>query len=335
MSVNVACVGAGYWGKNLVRTFRNLDGACLRTCCDLDEARLQAVKRQYPEVGITTDFEAVLADPEIEAVVLASPAAAHYEMAGRALAAGKHTFVEKPIALASSHAQALAEQAEAEGRVLMVGHLFEYHPAVNKLKDLVDDGQLGRIYYLYLQRLNLGIIRRDENALWSLAPHDISIGLYLLGQDPETVSATGQPYLQDGIEDVAFCVLRFPDGAVVHIHVSWLDPNKVRRVTVVGSEKMAVFDDMQPAGKVWIYDRGVQGGEFSSYGEWLTIRSGDVTIPQVDATEPLLLECGHFIECIRDGRAPRSDGRDGLRVVKVLEAAQRSLKQGGVPVSLG
>jgi predicted dehydrogenase len=332
--INVACVGTGYWGKNLVRSFSGLPNARLHTCCDLDKDRLDAIRKQYPGVATTERYEDVLADPSIDAVVLASPAPAHYEMASMALSAAKHVYVEKPITLRSSDAEALVAQAESANKVLMVGHLFEYHPAVNKLKALAGAGDLGRIHYLYLQRLNLGIIRKDENALWSLAPHDISIGLYLLNEDPVSVSATGQAYLQNGIEDVVFCVLQFPSGAMVHIHVSWLDPNKTRRVTVVGSEKMAVFDDMQPAEKVWIYDKGVEGGEFSSYGEWLTIRSGDITIPRIDASEPLKVECNHFIECVRDGSTPRSDGRDGLRVVRVLEAAERSLKRNGSPESL-
>jgi predicted dehydrogenase len=332
--IGVACVGAGYWGKNLVRTFHDLPQADLRTCCDLDAERLGDMGTRYPGLSVTQDYDRVLGDDAISAVVLASPATEHYEMARLALESGKHTYVEKPMTLKAADAEDLIRLADSRGLVLMVGHLMEYHPAVNVLKGLVEQGTLGDVYYLYLQRLNLGIIRRDENALWSLGPHDISIALYLLDSDPVSVTAVGQPYLQAGVEDVVFCNLHFSNGAMAHIQVSWLDPNKVRRTTVVGSEKMVVFDDMEPAEKVRIYDKGVVGRDFSSYGEWLTIRSGDITIPKVDTAEPLKIECQHFLDCVRSGEKPRSDGHDGLRVVKVLEAADRSIERHGSPVTL-
>jgi predicted dehydrogenase len=333
-NVNTACIGTGYWGKNLVRNFYNLSGCRLRVCCDLDPDNLAKNAVLYPGVELTQDYDSVLKDPSIDAVVLASPAVMHYEMARKALEAGKHTYVEKPLTLHGDEAEELCEIAESSGIVLMVGHLMEYHPGVNKLKSLIDDGTLGTLHYLYTQRLNLGIIRKDENALWSLAPHDVSIALYLLGQEPDTVSAKGECYLQPGIEDVVFCNLHFADRAMAQIQVSWLDPHKIRQVTLVGSQKMAVFDDMQATEKIRIYDKGVNGTDYASYGDALTLRTGDITIPKIDMTEPLKTECEHFLTCIKEGKTPRSDGRDGLRVVKVLEAAQKSLKNNGVPVSL-
>ncbi len=331
-NITTACVGAGYWGKNLVRNFYNLPGCRLKVCCDLNRDLLDKTAAQYPGVETTEDFERVLNNPAIDAVVLASPAVMHYEMARRALEAGKHTYVEKPLTLCAEDAEDLCQIAESRGLVLMVGHLMEYHPGVNKLKQLVNDGTLGDIHYLYAQRLNLGIIRKDENAPWSLAPHDVSIALYLLGQDPDTVSAQGESYLQPGIEDVVFCNLHFANRAMAQIHVSWLDPHRTRQVTVVGSKKMAVFNDVEATEKIRIYDKGVNGNDYTSYGDALTLRFGDITIPKIDMTEPLRAECEHFLTCIREDRTPRSDGRDGLRVVRILEAAQKSLKNNGIPV---
>ena len=333
-NVNTACIGTGYWGKNLVRNFYNLPGCRLRVCCDLDPDLLAKNAILYPGVSLTQDYSQVLEDPSVDAVVLASPAVKHYEMAKLALEAGKHAYVEKPLTLSADDAEELCEIAEARGLVLMVGHLMEYHPGVRKLKQLVEDGSLGDIHYLYAQRLNLGIIRKDENALWSLAPHDVSIALYLLGQEPDTVSARGESYLQPGIEDVVFCNLHFKNRAMAQIQVSWLDPHKIRQITVVGSQKMAVFDDVEATEKIRIYDKGVNGNDYASYGDALTLRTGDITIPKIDMTEPLKTECEHFLSCIKEGKTPRSDGRDGLRVVKVLEAAQKSLKNNGVPVGL-
>ena len=320
-SVNLACVGVGYWGKNLVRNFYNLPGANLKVCCDLNQDLLSKTAEQYPGVATTSDYTQVLQSPDIEAVVIASPAVVHYDLAKQALEAGKHVYVEKPLTLRSDHAEELCDIAEQKGLTLMVGHLMEYHPAVEKLKELVDSGELGDIRYIYAQRLNLGIVRQDENAFWSLAPHDISIVLYLLDEEPVSCEASGGAYLQDGLEDVVFCNLKFANDKMANIHVSWLDPHRVRRVTVVGSEKMAVFDDTEPTEKIRIYDKGVDYGDYQSYGDALTLRAGDIVIPRIDMTEPLKVECQHFVSCVRTGDTPRSDGRDGLRVVRVLEAA--------------
>lgn len=330
-NINVACIGAGYWGKNLVRNFYGLSGCNLKICCDLNPKILSAIPSQYPGVEITNDLDAVLANPEIDAVVIASPAIHHHSMAKQALLAGKHTYVEKPLTLNVEDAEDLCRIADKQHRTLMVGHLMEYHPAVEKLKDLIDSGELGDIHYLYAQRINLGIIRQDENALWSLAPHDISIALYLLGQEPDSVSARGECYLQPDIEDVVFCNLHFPNRTMANIQVSWLDPHKVRKVTVVGSKKMVVFDDVEATEKIRIYDKGVNGTGYASYGDALTLRFGDITIPRINMTEPLKTECEHFLTSIREGKPPRSDGQDGLRVVRVLDAAQQSLKNAGKP----
>ncbi len=334
MSVTIACVGAGNWGRNLVRVFDGLTDVRLKTICDANEDIRSGLRGQYPEAGVESDFAAVLADPEIDAVVLAVPAVHHFETAWQALEAGKHVYVEKPIALSYDHARQLTELAEGRGLVLMVGHLMEYHPALRLLKQIVDDGELGDILYIYSERVNLGVVRKDENALWSLAPHDISMILHLVDGEPESVSARGACYLQEGIEDVVFANLRFADGKMAQVQVSWLDPHKVRKLTVVGTKKMAVFDDMESAEKVRVYDKAAEKQGYESYGESITLRFGDIVIPHVHPAEPLKLECQHFVDCVQSGDTPVSDGRDGMRVVRVLEAAQRSLMADGVPYGM-
>ena len=334
-AVEIACVGAGYWGKNLVRVFRDMPEANLRQVCDADPAIRAAIKRQYPGVATGEDYDALLRDDDLDAVVLAVPAAHHYAMARQALESDKHVYVEKPMTLAAADAEQLVELADARERVLMVGHLLEYHPAVAMLRALIQAGELGDIYYLYSQRVNLGIVRRDENALWSLAPHDISVLLHLLGQEPDAVSARGECYLQPDIEDVVFANLHFADGKMAQLQLSWLDPHRIRRLTVVGSRKMVVFDDVESTEKVRIYDKSAERLDYDSYGESINLRFGDVVIPRLEMSEPLKLECDHFATCVREGKTPLSDGRDGLRVVRVLEAAQASLSQNGAPVELG
>jgi predicted dehydrogenase len=328
-------VGLGYWGPNLLRNFNGLAQARVKVCCDLDEVALRRVGDQYPGMAITTDYGELLGDPEVEAVIVTAPTPSHYELAKAALLTGRHVFVEKPIALAVTEGEELVALAEATGRVLMVGHLLMYHPTVARLKQIVDGGDLGEVYYLYASRLNLGQVRRSENAMWSLAPHDISVALYLLGEEPQSVAAQGLTYLQPGIPDTVFLTLRFASARAAHIHVSWLDPHKVRRITVVGSQKMAVFDDVDSTEKLRIYDKGVQRPTYDSYGDSLNLRFGDISIPRVDMREPLRLECQHFIDCIVNGQTPLSDGRNGVQVLRVLEAGQRSLERGGEPVRLG
>ena len=334
-AVTLACVGAGYWGKNLVRVFDSLPEVRLKWVCDASEKVRLGMQQQYGDVAVTAELGQVLADGEVEGVVLAVPAVGHFAAAKEALEMGKHVYVEKPLTLNAAEAEELVALADRQKKVLMVGHLMLYHPAVQMLKGMVERGELGEIYYLYAQRVNLGIVRKDENALWSLAPHDISILLHLLDQEPDSVSARGECYLQEGIEDVVFASLHFADGKMAQVQVSWLDPHKVRKLTVVGSQKMAVFDDVESAEKVRIYDKAAEKAEYESYGDAITLRFGDVVIPHVDMVEPLKVECQHFVDCVRQGGVPRSDGRDGLRVVRVLEAAQQSLELDGAPVELG
>lgn len=339
MEVNVAVVGLGYWGPNLARAFASTSGARLHTLCDSNGARLVAVARDYPGVRTTTDYGAVLAAPDVDAVVLATPAATHFKLAFAALQAGKHVLVEKPMAQSAAECRALIEQAEARRRVLMVGHVFLYNAAVRKIKELIDSGALGRLYYIYAQRLNLGIIRQDVNALWNLAPHDISVINYWLGAIPTVVLARGYAYVQPGIEDVFFMTLEYPGDVAANVHVSWLDPHKVRRITVVGSERMAEFDDMNPEARVVVYNKRAAtppsipnvNGVASSRGmshRGVEVQAGDVTIPRIGFEEPLRAECEHFLECVTEGRRPLSDGAQGLQVVQVLEAAEESLRKG-------
>jgi predicted dehydrogenase len=328
--VTIGQIGLGYWGPNLLRNLDALPGATVKWVCDLDAAALSRVKERYPYLRTTRQAGDLWRDPEVEAVVLTSPAVTHAELVRAALEAGKHVFVEKPLALDVSAGEQLVELAEARDRRLMVGHLLLYHPAVRRLKALLDGGDLGDVYYIYSERRNLGKVRQDENAMWSLAPHDVSVILYLLGQKPELISAHGQAWLQPGIEDTVFLTLRFADGTLAHTHVSWLDPHKVRRFTIVGSRQMVVFDDVQSTEKLRIFDKGVDRvPEYNSYGEALTLRYGTIVTPHIEMREPLRLECEHFVRCVAEGTRPLSDGRSGLEVLRVLAAAQRSLANQG------
>ena len=333
--IGVVVVGCGAWGRNLVRTFHNLPGSRLVGVCDLDEDRLGRMRTQFPGLQTSTDFDAYLADPEVEAVVIGASAAAHKALALAALKAGKHTYVEKPLALSAADAEEIVAAAKAADRTLMVGHLLLYHSAVLFLKNLIDGGDLGDLYYIYSQRVNLGVVRQDENALWSFGPHDISVMNFLMGQAPENVTARGHAYLQKGVEDVVFVNLRYAGGRMGQIQLSWLDPHKIRRLTLVGSGKMAVFDDMSPAEKIRIYDKGAEiSREYETFGEYLGLRHGDVVIPRFPMKEPLAVEGSHFLDCVRRGTTPRTDGEEGLAVVRVLEAASRSLAQDGAPVDV-
>lgn len=323
--VRIGVVGLGYWGPNLARNFAGLPGCELTWCCDeSEEARARAAVR-FPGVSTTSDLPVLLKDPELDAIVLATPVSTHAALATEVLQSGKHCFVEKPLAQSVADAERAVKAAEEAGRLLMVGHLLEYHPGVQSLKDLADGGDLGEIYYIYGNRLNLGKLRADENALWSLGAHDVSVLLLLAGEEPVEAVAHGASYVRPGVEDVVFCFLRFPSGLSAHLHLSWLDPHKERRFTVVGSRQMATFDDMALEGKVTVYDKGFDE-DARGYGEYIT-RSGAIFSPRLPNVEPLRLECEHFIECIATGQSPRSDGASGLRVVRVLEELQRSLDQ--------
>ena len=332
--IRLAIVGLGYWGPNLLRNFDQLRDCEVMFSCDLNDANLRRIKEQYPYVQITNDYDALVTNAHLDAIVIATSAVTHYGLAKKALLQNKHVFVEKPLTMNLEHAVELVELASRVDRKLMVGHLMEYHPAIEKLKEIIRSGELGELYYLYSQRVNLGKIRKDENALWSFAPHDLSIIMYLLEMKPESVSARGQAYLQKGIEDVAFVNLQFPKKIMAQIQLSWLDPHKIRKTTVVGSKKMAVFDDMEATEMLKIYDKGVLNAHFAPFGEAMSLRFGDINIPHIKMTEPLKLECQHFLDCIKDNRTPKSDGHDGLRVVKVLQAAQESLDKSGVPVDI-
>jgi len=333
--VRIGVVGFGYWGPNLVRNLDKLGDAQIVAACDLSQANLDKLTGLYPYVETTTDLDELLSEKyALDAVVVATSAPSHYPIAKRVLEAGKHCYVEKPLTLKSAHSEELVRLADDKGLVLFVGHLMEYHSAINWIKDYVASGDLGDVLYVYMQRLNLGKVRTEENAFWSLAPHDVSIALYVLGESPDFVSATGASYVTPGVQDTVFANLHFPSGKMANIHVSWLDPHKMRKFTVVGTKKMLVFDDMEATEKIAIYDRGVGAPDDAmSYGEDLTLRFGDITMPWVPLKEPLSIEVQHFLDCCDSGATPRSDGRDGLRVVRVLEAVDESMAAGGAPVN--
>jgi predicted dehydrogenase len=332
-ATTIGIVGMNYWGPNLARNFDRLDGCRVTWICDRDEAVLDRHRPSYRNSRFTARYEELLEDAELDAVVIATPVPTHAPLARQALEADKDAFVEKPLALTAHDANELASLADARGRVLMVDHLLVYHPAVRKLHELIRDGDLGQVFYLYGNRLNLGIVRQDENALWSLGPHDISVMLHLVGERPAEVSATGESYLQPGVEDVVFGRIRFPSGILGHLHLSWLDPHKMRRMTVIGSERMVVFDDMETERKVTVYDKGPIP-RTETYGEYIQVRSGDIHIPKVTGTEPLRVVCERFVQAVGDRAPTPSDGWAGATVVEVLEAMSESLAEGGKPVAL-
>jgi predicted dehydrogenase len=322
--VKVGLAGLGYWGPNLARNFDDL--AELTWLCDISDESLTRFAPRYPDARTTTEFDEMLADESVEAVVVATPVPTHYELARSALEAGKHVLVEKPPATRAVEMEELVRLAEERGLVLMPGHLLLYHPGVRKLKELVDSGVLGEMLCVYGNRQNLGVIRKDENALWSLGVHDLSVILYLVGEEPVDAVAHGRAFLQPGVEDVVFCYLRFPSGKVAHMHLSWLDPQKMRKMTVVGREKMAVFDDMELERKVTVYEKG-PWEPAETYGEWRT-RTGDIFSPKIANDEPLRLEVQHFISLVGDGPADHREARDGLAVVRALDRLTESLRAG-------
>jgi predicted dehydrogenase len=317
----VGAAGLGNWGKNLVRNFDEL--ADLAWLCDASPELREQFAARYPDARVTGDFAELLADPALDAVVIATPVPTHYALARQALEAGKHVFVEKPPAMTGAEMEALIRLAGERGRVLMPGHLLLYHPGVLKLKELIDSGELGEVLCVYGNRQNLGVIRSNENALWSLGVHDLSVILWLIGEEPEEAVAHGRDFLQPGVEDVVFCYLRFPSGKVAHMHLSWLDPHKMRRMTVVGKEKMAVFDDMELERKITVYEKG-PWEPASTYGEWRT-RTGDIFSPKIPNDEPLRLECQHFLRLVADGPGDHGEAREGLAVVRALDRLTESL----------
>lgn len=334
--LNIGVVGAGYWGKNLVRNFARVKGGRLVHVSDLEQANRDRTASLQPEATVSASYQELLADERVLAVAVATGAATHHEVALAALRAGKHVYVEKPLCLREDHARELVDEARGRGLRLMVGHLLIHHPAVRWMKEHLDGGELGDLRYLYSQRLNLGLVRTDESAWWSLAPHDISVVLHLVGERPLSIAAHGACYLQEGVEDVVFANLEFPSGRLAQIHTSWLDPHKIRKLTMVCDGKMVTFDDMEQREKLRVYDKGIdRSADYATYGELLTMRQGDIWIPALRMSEPLLLECQEFVDAVQQDREALTPGTDGLDVVSILAAGDRSMRAGGALVKLG
>lgn len=333
--VKICLIGFGHWGPNYLRVFSEIDGCQVVACCEVDPARLQKSGRLNGRIKLSSDPIKLIDDPEVDAVVVATPAKTHYEIAKLSLMCGKHLLVEKPLALSVDDAEELVEFAEDSGLVLMVGHTFLYHKAIRKVKNYIDGGDAGRIYYLQSTRTHMGLIRADVGAVWDLAPHDISIFNYLLGETPCEVSAVAATYL-NGHEDVAFATFSYPSGALANLHVSWLNSNKVRALEVIGSMARIVFDDIDNLEKVRLFQKGVSLGDgYSNFGEFqYLLRDGDIISPKIDLVEPLKDQCSDFLRCIQNGAKPLSDGKSGLEVIRALEAAQRSMRGKGSPVAM-
>lgn len=331
-AIGVGVVGYGYWGPNLVRNFFDTPNCRLVSVCDASPARLDAVSRRHPSAEVTDRFDDLLADPRVDAITIATPVHTHFALAMRALEAGKHVLLEKPMTQTVAEGRELVERAERQGLTLMVDHTFVYTGAVRRIKQLIDTSELGRLYYYDSVRINLGLVQHDVSVIWDLAAHDFSIMDHLLDREPVGVSALGTAHLPGGMEDVAYITVMFDDSLIAHFHVNWLSPVKVRQVLVGGDRRMVVFDDIQPTEKVKVYDRGVRWNDDpdeARRNQLVAYRSGDMYAPVLDQTEALKTECSHFIECVRTGERPITDGRAGLRVVQLLEAAERSMKNGG------
>lgn len=332
--INIALVGAGYWGANLLRNFYQLDEVRIETVCDLNPERLNFIKKNYPAVKVTKDFNEILNNPEIKGVAIALPTELHYQFAKSALMAGKHVLIEKPMTSNSEQAQELVEIARKEGKILMVDHTFLFYGPVLKIKEIIDSGELGEIYYLDSQRINLGLIRQDVNVIWDLASHDISIMNFLIKEKPIAVSAIGTSHAGSLKEELAHLAIKYQGGLVAHIHVSWLSPVKIRQVLIGGTKKMICFDDITPSEKIKIYDRSVQVDFSKETPAEPIYRAGEVRIPVFNQQEALLEECRHFIECVKSGEKPLTCGETGFEVVKILECCDRSLKEKGGEISL-
>ncbi len=333
--LTVGVVGCGYWGPNLIRNFSSLDGAKVKLCSDLELKRTEHMKKLYPSVEITQNYRDIIEDPEIDAVIIATPVSTHYKIAAESLEAGKHVFCEKPLTQNVDDGVKLVDLADKIKKTLMVGHTFVYTAAVNKMKDLINGGDLGDVYYISTSRVNLGLFQEDINVVWDLAPHDLSIMNYILDSRPLYVSATGHSYIQPEIQDVAFVTLTYPGSILANLQVSWLNPNKIRKTTVVGSKKMLVYDDVASLEKIRIYDKGVDViPHYDTFGEFqLSYRYGDISIPKLDDAEPLKIECQHFLDCIA-GKEARSSGRHGLEVLLILDAIDRSMKASGEKITI-
>ncbi|HEX8491228.1 MAG TPA: Gfo/Idh/MocA family oxidoreductase [Pyrinomonadaceae bacterium] len=335
-ATTIGVIGCGYWGPNLLRNFAENEAAQLRWMCDLDERRLESLGRRYPSVQTTRDYKRLLADKNLGAVVIATPVATHYNFAREALLAGKHVLIEKPFTASVREAEELIELAERQRLVLMVDHTFIYTGAVRKIKEIVESGELGDLLYFDSTRINLGLFQHDINVVWDLAPHDLSIMDYILGREPVALTATGSCHIEQGIENIAYVMLKFTDEFIAHFHFNWLSPVKIRRTLIAGSRKMVVYDDIEPTEKIRVYDSGVTTNRSAdevdredAYKTLVSYRTGDVWVPKLDSTEALRYVCEEFLEAIRNNRPPLTDGAAGLRVVRLLEAAQASINQGG------
>ena len=334
--INIGVIGAGYWGPNLVRNFSALKECKVQKLCDTDSSRLEALSLTYPQIELTTDYQVLIDDTDIDAIVVATPVRLHFEMARQSLLAGKHTFVEKPMVTKVNEGKVLIETAQKQNLTLMVGHTFIYSPAVRKMKQIIDSGELGDIQYVAARRLNLGLFQKDINVAWDLAPHDISIILFLLSTPPVSVNCQGKAHVNPEIEDITNMVLNYANGRIATIQNSWLDPNKVRDMTVVGSKKMLVYNDLEPMEKIKIYDKHVEiPPHYETFAEFhYSYHYGDMYAPYIKQYEPLKRECQHFLDCVRTGEEPESGGIEALKVIEVLEAAMKSLKNGGGEVFL-
>jgi predicted dehydrogenase len=334
--LKIGVVGCGYWGPNLIRNFTQISESEVVACADLKKKRLAHMKGLYPHLETRSDYHDLLGVDDIEAIVIATPPRTHFSIALDALKAGKHVFVEKPFAMSSDECEKLIDAARENGLCIMVGHTFVYTAAVNKIKEVIASGELGDIYYISTTRVNLGIFQDDINVVWDLAPHDVSILNYILDDTPDEVSAHGQSYIRANVQDVAFLHFRYPEEIIAHVHVSWLNPNKLRTTTVVGSKKMLVYDDVSSLEKIRIYDKGVTvQPHYDTFGEFqLSYRFGDIFIPRLDDSEPLKVACQDFIDSIRAKRKPLSSGENGLEVVRVIEASNESLENSGVAIPL-
>lgn len=334
--LNVGVIGCGYWGPNLIRNFNQMPRTSVKRIADLDENRLQHLQQLYQNIETTIDYQTILSDPEIDIIAIATPVIAHFRFASEALAAGKHVFVEKPMVTSMSDANELISLADKVQCKLMVGHTFIYSPAVREMKQIVDSGDLGDVYYINCQRLNLGPIRHDINVIWDLAPHDFSIILHLLGKDAEAVSAIGSAYINPMIEDVATVTLYFDNNVIAFVQCSWLDPDKIRRMAFVGRKKMMVYDDIQPSEKIRIYDKSVDKPTYyDTFSEFhYSYKYGDIIIPRIESGEPIRNELDHFVDCIINDETPLSDGKAGRQIVQILEATQQSLAENGKKIYL-
>lgn len=336
MSIKIGVVGTGYWGPNIIRNFYQIPSSEMAICCDLDEKRLAHMKNLYPEVQTTTNYNDVVDDPSIDAIAVCTHVSAHYPLAKKALEAGKHVLVEKPFTAKVAEAEELVELAKKNGKIIMVDHTFEYTAGVNKMKEIIETGLLGEVLYVHCSRLNLGIFQRDINVVWDLAPHDISVILYATGLKPKSVRTVGMRLMHPKVEDAAIVSVNTENNASAVIHVSWVDPRKVRTVCVVGSKQMLVYDDLDPLAKIQIYDKGVDNPpHYDTFGEFLcSYHYGDILMPRLQEAEPLSVMCRHFLDCIANGKTPRSDGESGLRMVKMLEASDRSIAANGAEIEI-